>query len=161
MHAGRGESAGRSRVWPDLLAALPAGALLVFALGYTNFGLFAQVTLAAVTFVTRAKSNLAYEVLRTLRRTNQVHDAIVWIGRGSERQQVRLISLLYQGTRQRNLTNALDPRRLPPEYAVALSRAATTWSNACWVWPTSGSVPPTASSCSSGRPGCSTPSWSS
>src|SRR5437763_15060557 len=54
-----------------------------------------QVTLAAVTFVTRAKSNLAYEVLRTLHRTNQVHDAIVWIGCGSERQQVRLISLLY------------------------------------------------------------------
>ena len=27
LHAGRGESAGRSRVWPDLLAALPAGAL--------------------------------------------------------------------------------------------------------------------------------------
>jgi DDE family transposase len=108
------------RAWPDLLAALPAGALLVFDLGYTNFGIFAQLTLAVVTFVTRAKSNLAYEVVRTLRRTNQVHDAIVWIGRGAERQQVRLISVLYQGTWQRYLTNELDPLRLPPAYAVAL-----------------------------------------
>lgn len=108
------------RAWPDLLTALPAGALLVFDLGYTNFGIFAQLTLAVVTFVTRAKSNLAYEVVRTLHRTNQVHDAIVWIGRGAERQQVRLISVLYQGTWQRYLTNELDPLRLPPEYAVAL-----------------------------------------
>jgi hypothetical protein len=33
---------------------------------------------------------------------------------------MRLISVLYQGTWQRYLTNARDPLRLPPEYAVAL-----------------------------------------
>jgi hypothetical protein len=49
-----------------------------------------------------------------------VHDALVWIGRGAERQQIRLISVLHNGTRQRYLTNALDPHVLPPEYAVAL-----------------------------------------
>jgi hypothetical protein len=108
------------RAWPDILAALPAGALLVFDLGYTNFGLFVQVAQAAVTFVTRAKSNLAYTVVQDLRRTSQVHDAIVWIGRGAERQQVRLISVLYNGTWQRYLTNELDPQVLPPAYAVAL-----------------------------------------
>jgi hypothetical protein len=47
------------RAWPDLVAAVPAGALLLFDLGYLNFGIFAQLTLAHVTFVTRAKSNLA------------------------------------------------------------------------------------------------------
>jgi hypothetical protein len=108
------------RAWPDLLAAVPAGALLLFDLGYLNFGIFAQLTLAQITFVTRAKSNLAYSVVTTLRRSSQVHDAIVWIGRGTERQQVRLISVLYQGTWQRFLTNELDPVRLPPAYAVAL-----------------------------------------
>jgi len=108
------------RAWPDLLATVPAGALLLFDLGYLNFGTFAQLTLARITFVTRAKSNLAYTLVRTLRRSRQVHDAIVWIGRGAERQQVRLISVLYNGTWQRFLTNDLDPVRLPPEYAVAL-----------------------------------------
>ena len=34
------------RHWPDLLAALPAGALLLFDLGYTNFSVFAQLTRA-------------------------------------------------------------------------------------------------------------------
>jgi len=48
------------RAWPDILAALPAEALLVFDLGYINFTRFAQLTLAHVTFVTRAKSNLSY-----------------------------------------------------------------------------------------------------
>jgi hypothetical protein len=108
------------RAWPEILAALPAGALLLFDLGYTNFGLFLQVTLARVTFVTRAKSNLAFSVVTTLRRTSHVHDALVWIGRGAERQQIRLISVLYNGTWQRYLTNELDPHVLPPEYAVAL-----------------------------------------
>jgi hypothetical protein len=108
------------RAWPAILAALPAGALLLFDLGYTNFGVFLQVTLAQVTFVTRAKSNLAHEVVRTLRRSSHVHDALVWIGRGAERQQIRLISVLHNGTWQRYLTNELNPQVLPPEYAVAL-----------------------------------------
>jgi hypothetical protein len=108
------------RAWPDILAALPRGALLVFDLGYTNFGVFAQLTLAHVTFVTRAKSNLAFQIVRVLRQSSQVQDALVWIGRGDERQQVRLISVLVNGTWQRFLTNEHDPIRLPPEYAVAL-----------------------------------------
>jgi Transposase DDE domain len=108
------------RAWPQILAALPKGALLVFDLGYTNFGIFARLTLAHVTFVTRAKSNLAFQIVRVLRQSSQVQDALVWIGRGDERQQVRLISVLYNGTWQRYLTNALDPACLPPEYAVAL-----------------------------------------
>jgi len=108
------------RAWPQILAARPAGARLVFDLGYINFGIFARLTLAHVTFVTRAKSNLAYEVVRVLRQSSQGQDALVWIGRGEERPQVRLISVLYQGTWQRYLTNALEPLCLPPEYAVAL-----------------------------------------
>src|SRR5437762_1154606 len=36
------------RWWPTLLAALPAGALFVFDLGWTNFRMFAELTLAQV-----------------------------------------------------------------------------------------------------------------
>src|SRR5471030_1323815 len=45
------------RHWPQILAAVPAGALLIVDLGYTNFTLFAQLTLAQTTFMTRAKTN--------------------------------------------------------------------------------------------------------
>lgn len=108
------------RWWPHLLAALPAGALCIFDLGWTNFRMFADLTRAQVTFITRAKRNLAYTVARVLRRTATVHEALVWIGSGADRHQVRLIEVRYRGTWYRYLTNELDPARLPPEYAVAL-----------------------------------------
>ena len=112
--------ANDQRFWPQLLAALTAGSLVIFDLGYTNFMVFAQLAAAQVTWLTRAKSNLAYEVERHLQRTAAVHESLVWIGQGAERQLVRLISVLYQGTWYRYLTNELDTERLPAPYAVAL-----------------------------------------
>lgn len=108
------------RFWPKILAALQAGALLIFDLGYTNFKAFAQLTTAHITFITRAKSNLAHQLERTLTRTANVHDLVVWIGQGDDRQLVRLIAVLYRGKWYRYLTNELDPERLPTEYVVAL-----------------------------------------
>ena len=108
------------RFWPKILAFLKAGALLLFDLGYTNFTVFAQLTAAHITFITRAKRNLAYHLERALCRTATVHDLVVWIGSGAERQLVRLIAVLYRGKWYRYLTNELDPERLPTEYVVAL-----------------------------------------
>ncbi len=108
------------RGWPQLLAALTPGSLVIFDLGYTNFMVFAQLAAAQETWLTRAKSNLAYEVERHLQCTAAVHESLVWIGQGAERQLVRLISVLYQGTWYRYLTSELDTERLPAPYAVAL-----------------------------------------
>ena len=108
------------RCWPRILGALCAGTLLIFDLGYTNFSVFAQLTQAHVTFVTRAKSNLSYSVAHWLQHTGTVHDAVVWIGTGADRQQVRLIEVFYRNTWCRYLTNELDPQTLPVLYAVAL-----------------------------------------
>lgn len=106
--------------WPEILKVLTAGALLIFDLGYTNFQRFRELTAAQVTFITRAKNNLAYKESQTLLRTPQVHDVLVWIGQGATRQQVRLVQVLYHGSWRRYLTNELDPQRLPPAYVVAL-----------------------------------------
>jgi hypothetical protein len=108
------------RFWPQLAAALPTGALLLIDLGFTNFARFAELTAARVTWLTRAKDNLAYTVERSLERTARVHDTLVWIGSGSDRQLVRLVAVLVQDTWHRYLTNELDPARLPPAYVVAL-----------------------------------------
>lgn len=108
------------RFWPRILKVLKAGSLLIFDLGYTNFGVYRQLTAMSITFITRAKSNLAYQVERDLRRTAQVHDALVWIGKGDDRQLVRLIQVMYQGKWYRYLTNELDTERLPAPYVVAL-----------------------------------------
>jgi hypothetical protein len=108
------------RAWPQILAALPAGAMLVLDLGFTNFAHYAQLTHAHVTFLTRAKRNLAYQVDQVLQRTSTIHDEVVWIGSGADRQQARLIQVLYQGLWYRYLTNELDSERVPVLYAMAL-----------------------------------------
>jgi len=99
---------------------LPQGSLLIFDLGFTNFTFFRQLSEQGVFFITRAKCNLAFQVAQVLLKTAVVHDQIVWIGQGADRQQVRLIAFLYHGKWYRYLTNDLDITRLPVEYAVAL-----------------------------------------
>jgi len=64
--------------------------------------------------------HLVYEVERHLRRTAQVHESLVWIGKGEDRQLVRLIQVMYKGKMYRYLTNELDTERLPAPYVVAL-----------------------------------------
>lgn len=108
------------RFWPQLVAAVPAGALLLLDLGFTNFTRFAELTAARVTWLTRAKDNLACTTERSLERTARVHDTLVWIGSGPDRQLVRLVAVLVRGTWYRYLTNELDPERLPPVAVVTL-----------------------------------------
>jgi hypothetical protein len=61
------------------VTGLRADSLLIFDLGFTNFEVFAQLTQAKVTFITRAKSNLAYQMERSLLRSAAVHDELVLI----------------------------------------------------------------------------------
>jgi len=108
------------RFWPQILTAVPKGALLLFDLGFTNFARFAELTQAQVTWLTRAKSNLKFEVQCVLCRTAHVQDLRIWIGEDGLRQQVRLIKVCYEGQWYSYLTNAVNPARLPVAYAVAL-----------------------------------------
>jgi hypothetical protein len=110
------------RFWPQILERLTAGTLLVLDAGYTNFGAFLKLTMAQITWITRAKSNLRFTVQHVLLETPHVRDTLVWIGEGAERQSVRLIQVLVGGTWYRYLTNGLDPACLPPLHVVALYR---------------------------------------
>ena len=110
------------RFWPQIIKALPEGALLLFDLGFTNFAVFAQLTLAHCTFITRAKSNLAFRTVCDNACTAQVRDLLGWIGSGATRQLIRLVKVYHQGTWYCFLTNELNPLRLPSEYIVVLYR---------------------------------------
>ena len=111
-----------TRFWERLLVAIPTGALVIFDMGFTDFAPWATLTARGVTWLTRAKKNLKYEVVRVLVHTSTVRDRLVWIGEGATRQQVRLIEVQAHGTVYRYLTNALDLTRLPTVQAVALYR---------------------------------------
>jgi len=106
--------------WEAIIAHIQTGSLLLFDLGYTNFTRFRQLTEKKVTFITRAKSNLKFEVAIALTNTSVFRDRIVWIGSGDDRQQVRLVEVLYGNTWRRFLTNELDPEQLSARYLVAL-----------------------------------------
>jgi hypothetical protein len=108
--------------WDAILSRVQAGAMLIFDLGYTNYARFAQMTGTGITFVTRAKSNMAYTVAQVLARRAAVHDEIVWIGDVAQatRQQVRLIEVLFRGQWYRYISNELDAQRLPADILVAL-----------------------------------------
>jgi hypothetical protein len=114
--------ASDQRAWPQILAAVPAGALLLFDRGYTDFQRFLELTQAKITWITRAKSRLAFQWERTLIDTAKIQDALGWIGAGATRQRVRLVSVLVSGQWYRYLTNELDPQRLPAAELVALYR---------------------------------------
>lgn len=111
-----------ARFWERLLSGIPTGALVIFDLGFTDFARWATLTARGVTWLTRAKRNLKYEVVQVLVHTATVQDRIVWIGEGATRQQVRLIEVQAHGTIYRYLTNALDVTRLPTVHVVALYR---------------------------------------
>jgi hypothetical protein len=113
-------SAHDQRFWERIQAALTQGTLLLYDLGYTNFTHFRQLTQAQVTWLTRAKSNLAYTVERSLVMTSHVRDQLVWIGSGKDRQQVRLVEVLVGTTWRRYLTSERDPSRLPSAQIVLL-----------------------------------------
>jgi hypothetical protein len=73
-----------------------------------------------VTWLTRAKANLKYEVDQVLVHTSSMQDRVVWVGQGATHQRVRLIEIQAGGTVYRYLTNALDPVDLPSAHAAAL-----------------------------------------
>jgi hypothetical protein len=106
------------RFWPDILTAIPEGALLLFDLGFTNFAMFMQMT--HFTFITRAKVNLSFCVCCVNQWTPNVRDMLGWIGSGDTRQLIRLVKIRYQGVWRSYLTNELNPLHLPAEYIAAL-----------------------------------------
>jgi hypothetical protein len=114
--------ANDQRFWPQILSVIPAGALLLLDTGFTNFKRFVQLSNPAhkITFIIPTKSNLVFAVERVFLKTPQIHDYLVWIGAGDERQLVRLVKLYYQGQWFEFLTNELDPHRLPAPYIAAL-----------------------------------------
>jgi hypothetical protein len=115
-----GPQAHDQRFWPQILEAIPANALMMIDMGYINFYMFAQMTQQNKRFITRAKSNLAFELADTLFENAKVRDRLIWVGTGGARQQLRLVEILYRGKWFRYLTNELDAKRLPTAYVVAL-----------------------------------------
>jgi hypothetical protein len=110
------------RFWGRVLASLVQNTLLIFDGGFLNFALFDQMTPEQQWFLTRPKSNTVYHVQRVRRRSAQVHDSGITLGRAQHQcsHPMRLVEVLWQGKWYRYLTHVLDAQRLPPEVILAL-----------------------------------------
>ncbi|MBK1650579.1 transposase, partial [Rhabdochromatium marinum] len=93
---------------------------LIVDRAFTDFAQWAALSGRGVTWLTRAKSNLKYEVDQLFVHTSSLRDRVVWVGQGATRQRVRLIEIQGGGTVCRYLTNALDLLGLPTAQAAAL-----------------------------------------
>lgn len=112
------DQAHDQRFWDDILDVLQPGVLLLLDLGFTNYGYYARLMAAQVTFITRCKTNASYQIKQVLHKSANLHDTIILLGQ--DNLPMRLVEMNYQGKWYRYLTSELDPERLPPLYIVAL-----------------------------------------
>ena len=109
----------------EILAALPPGGLLVFALGFFSFLWFDAFTETAKYFVTRLREKTAYRTVQVLSSSPYYRDEIIQLGqyRANPCQHpLRLVSVLWHGTWYRYLTNVLAPHWLSARQVCELYR---------------------------------------
>jgi hypothetical protein len=118
-------AANDQRFAAEILAALPAGGLLVFDLGFFSFLWFDDFTGAQKFFVTRMRKKTAYRTVQGLSGNPYYRDELLHVGQYRSNPCAyprRMVSVLWQGMWYRSLTNVLDPRVLSARQVCELYR---------------------------------------
>jgi hypothetical protein len=118
-------AANDKRFAGEILAALPSGGLLVFDLGFFSFLWFDDFTDQQKFFVTRMREKTAYRTIRELSSSPYYRDESVRVGQYRSnpcQHPLRMVSVLWQGTWYRYLTNVLDPQVLSARHVCELYR---------------------------------------
>jgi hypothetical protein len=118
-------AANDKRFAAEILAALPVGGLLVCDLGFFSFLWFDDFTDQKKFFVTRMREKTAYRTVQLLSQGLAYRDEIIQVGQYRSNPCVhllRMVSVLWQGTWYRYLTNVLDPQALSPRQVCELYR---------------------------------------
>jgi Transposase DDE domain len=118
-------AANDKRFAAEILAALPVGGLLVCDLGFFSFLWFDDFTDQKKFFVTRMREKTAYRTVQRLSQGLAYRDEIIQVGQYRSNPCVhplRMVSVLWQGTWYRYLTNVLDPQALSPRQVCELYR---------------------------------------
>ena len=111
-------SQGRFYEYEDrgMVAALPAGSLVLADLGYFGFAWFDDLTDAALWWVSRLREQTSYAVIHTFYHRGDTLDALVWLGKhraDRAKHAVRLVQFRHHGTLHRYVTNVTAPATLP------------------------------------------------
>jgi len=108
-----------------LIQLLPAGGLLIFDLGFFSFPFFDAFTEGRKFFLTRLRETTGFRRLSLLAEGPRYQDEIIRVGLRSKypcQHVLRLVSILWQGTWYRYLTNVLDPEQLSARQVGELYR---------------------------------------
>jgi hypothetical protein len=118
-------AANDKRFAAEIMAALPVGGLLVFDLGFFSFLWFDDFTNQQKFFVTRMRAKTAYRTGAVLSQGACYRDEMIQVGLYRSNpctHPLRLVSVLWQGTWYRYLTNVLDPQQLSARQVCELYR---------------------------------------
>jgi len=118
-------AANDKRFATEIMAALPVRGLLVFDLGFFSFLWFDDFTDQQKFFVTRMREKIAYRTVQVLSQGASYRDEMIQVGLYRSHpctHPLRLVSVLWQGTWYRYLTNVLDPQQLSARQVCELYR---------------------------------------
>jgi hypothetical protein len=123
----REESESNDKMFCDkLIESVLEGGLLIFDLGFFSFPFFDAFTDSKKYFVTRMREKTAYKTIEVLGEGARYRDEIIKMGlyRSNPCQHpVRMVSVLWNGTWYRYLTNFVDPKKLSARRIVELYRS--------------------------------------
>jgi len=117
--------ANDKRFAAEILAALPVGGLLVFDLGFFSFLWFDDFTNQQKCLVTRMREKTAYRTVQVLSQGPYYRDEIIQVGQYRSNpctHPLRMVSVLWQDTWYRYLTNVIDPQELSARQVCELYR---------------------------------------
>jgi hypothetical protein len=100
----------------DMVAALPAGSLILADLGYFGCQWFDDLTDALYWWVARLRGKTSYTLIHAFYHRGDTLDALVWLGAhraDRAKHAVRLVQFAHRGVLHRYVTNVLDPAALP------------------------------------------------
>lgn len=118
-------AANDKRFATEIMAALPVGGLLVFDLGFFSCLWFDNFTDQQKVFVTRMRAKIAYRTVQMLSQGEYYRDEMIQVGLYRSTpctHPLRMVSVLWQGTWYRYLTNVLDPQQLSARQVCELYR---------------------------------------
>jgi len=99
----------------DLVADLPAGALILADLGYFGFAWFDDLTDAGQWWISRMRKNTTYTVEHTYYQNGATLDALVWLGSyraDRAKYLVRMVRFRHGEAIHSYITNVTDPQVL-------------------------------------------------
>ena len=109
----------------SLIQLLPVGGLLIFDLGFFSFPFFDAFSQGGKFFLTRLREKTAFKTVSLLSQGPRYRDEIIRIGLTWDypcQHEVRLVSILWNQTWYRYLTNVLDPEKLSARQVGELYR---------------------------------------